>query len=97
MTNSGRPNVRKHREIKNGEKYILLEMYSKLCCLEEREVAYSESMYYMGRSCNGLTTCLDFSTKRSNKKQKAGFAINDINNQYFRKFLKKFNNSLYLG
>ena len=36
-------------------------------------------------------------TKSSNKKQKARFSITDINNQGFREFLKKFNNSPYLG
>ena len=28
----GRRNVRKHRDIKNGEKYIILDIYSKLDC-----------------------------------------------------------------
>ena len=35
-------------------------------------------------------------TKRKNNKQKARFTITDINNQEFRKFLKKFRNSIYL-
>ena len=51
----------------------------------------------MGRPGKGLNNSLDLRTKRSNKKQKARFDITDINNQEFRKFIKKFNNLPYLG
>ena len=51
----------------------------------------------MGRSGKGLINSLYLSTKRSNKKKKQRFSINYITNQYFRKLLKKFNNSPYLG
>ena len=44
-----------------------------------------------------MTTYINLRTKRSNKKQKSRFAINDITNQDFRKLLRKFNNSPYLG
>ena len=45
----------------------------------------------------GMTNFLALRTKISNKKQKAGFDITDISNQDFRKFLKRFNSSSYLG
>ena len=45
----------------------------------------------------GLTTPLALSTKRPNKKQKARFAITEINNQDYRKLLNNFKNSPYLG
>ena len=51
----------------------------------------------MGRPGKGMTTSLDLSTKGSNKKQNAMFAITEITNQSFRKFLGKFKNSPYLG
>ena len=51
----------------------------------------------MRRPVKGLTTSLDLRTKRSNNKQKERFNITDITNQYFRKLLKKFKNSPYLG
>ena len=51
----------------------------------------------MGIQCKGLTNSLYIHTKRSNKKQNSRFSINDINNQDFRKFLKRFNSSPYLG
>ena len=51
----------------------------------------------MGRSGKCLTTSLTFSTKSLNKNQTARTAITVINNQYFRDFLKEFNNAPYLG
>ena len=41
-------------------------------------------------------TSLTLSNKSPNKKQNSRFSINDITNQYFRKFLNKFKNSPYL-
>ena len=51
-------------------------------------------MVIMGK---GINNSLDLSTKRSNKKQNAMFSITDINKQYFRKLLKKFDNSPSIG
>ena len=51
----------------------------------------------MGILGKGLTTSLSLRIKNPNKKQKLSFAITDIINQYFRKLLKGFNNSSYLG
>ena len=51
----------------------------------------------MGRPGKGMTTYLTLSTKIPNKKKNSRFSITDITNQYFRKFLKKFKNSPYLG
>ena len=45
----------------------------------------------------GLTTSLALRNKGPNKEQKSRFSITDITNKYFRKFLKKFKNSPYLG
>ena len=44
----------------------------------------------MGRIGKGVTTSLYLGTKKSNKKQKEGFEITGINNQYLSNFLKKF-------
>ena len=65
----GRRNVRKHREIKNGEKNIILDISSKLDCMENREFTYSESKDYMGRPDKGLTTYMDPGTKGLNNKK----------------------------
>ena len=70
MASGVRRNVRKHREIKNSEKYTALDIYSELDCLEKREVTSSESRDYMGRSGKGMTTSLTLRAKWPNKKQK---------------------------
>ena len=44
-----------------------------------------------------MTSSLDPSTQRSNNKQNSRFAITDFTNQDSMEFLKKFNNSPYLG
>ena len=41
MKSCGRLNVSKHREIKNGEKYIALEISLDVDCLNTREVTSS--------------------------------------------------------
>ena len=51
----------------------------------------------MGRPGKGLTTSLYLRSKVPNKKQKARFSITDITEQDFRKLIKKFDNSPYLG
>ena len=38
MTSCGRRNVRKHREINNGEQYIILDIPSNIDCMDKREV-----------------------------------------------------------
>ena len=89
----GNRNFRKHRDIYNGEQYIFIDINSNIYFLENREVTSSESIGYMERLVKRLTNSLALRTKISNKKQKARFEITDINNQDFRKLLKKFNNS----
>ena len=51
----------------------------------------------MGIPGKGLNTSLDLSTKSPNKKLKARVTMTENNNQDFRKFLKEFKNSPYLG
>ena len=46
MTSCGRHNVRKHREIKNGEKYNIFYISYKNDCLYKREATSSESKDY---------------------------------------------------
>ena len=51
----------------------------------------------MVRPENGMTSSLALRTKIPNKKQKTRFAITDITKQDYRKFLKNFESSPYLG
>ena len=85
--------VRKYREIKNGEQCIILDIYSKLGCLENSKVTSSESKVYAGIPGKGLTNSLYIITKSVNKKQKARFDITYITNQDFRNLLNKFKDS----
>ena len=96
MTSCGRRNVMKHREINNGEKYIILDISYKIYCLNKREVNYSESKDYTETPCKELTTSLALINRNLNNKQRSRFAISEITNQDFRKLLRKFNNSPYL-
>ena len=41
MTSCGRLNVNKHRKTNIGEKYIILDISSKLDCMEKMEFTYS--------------------------------------------------------
>ena len=93
----GRCNVRKHRETKNGEKYIILDIYHKIDCINKRGVNSSDSRYYSGRPVKGLNTSLAFRTKMQNNKIKSRFDITDITNHDFSKLLKKFKDQPYLG
>ena len=97
MTSCGRRNIWKHKEIKNGEQYIVLDISSKLHFMDRREFNSSESRNYTIKAGEGLTTYLDLRTKGTNKKQRESFSITDINNQDFRKLLKDFRNSYCKG
>ena len=51
-----RHNVGKHREIKNGVKYIILDISYNIDCMENREVTSSDSKDFMGIPGKSLTT-----------------------------------------
>ena len=97
MKSCGRRYVRKHKEIKNGKQYIILDVSYNLDCLDKSEVTSSESKDYMVRSGKEMITSVSLSTKRSNKKQKASFSITGITNQDFIKMLKNFNSLTFLS
>ena len=73
MKTGGYHNIRKHKEIKNGDQ-------------DKREVTYSVSKNYVGRSVKGLTTSMDLRNRRiSNKKHKTRGANTEVSPQYFMK------------
>ena len=69
MRRCGRHNVRKHRESKNGEQYIALDISLKVDCLKKSEFTSSRSMDYVVISGKGVTTYITLRTKIPNKKQ----------------------------
>ena len=97
MKSYGRRNVRRHREIKNGEQYIILEISYDIYCMDKREETPSKSRYYMARTGKGMTTYMDFREKSPNNKKNASFDITGITNQDLSKLFRKFTNSPYLG
>ena len=97
MQSYGRRNVRKHREINNGDKCIILDILYTLDCMYKREVTSSESRDYMVIPGKGVNTSLYIRTKGKNKKENSGFVVTDVTNHNFRKSLKNFMNSPHLG
>ena len=55
-------NVKKHREIKNGGKYIALDISLKFGSLDKMKITSSEPKDYLGRSGNVLITYLGIKT-----------------------------------
>ena len=70
MRSCGWHNVRKHREIKNSEHYIALEIYFKLNFMVKGEVKSSGSRDYVGIYGKWLTTPTTIRTKSPTNKQK---------------------------
>ena len=67
MTSCGRRNIRKHREINNSKRYIILDISSKIGCMEKSKFTSSQSRDYMGIPGKGMTTYMDLRTKGKKK------------------------------
>ena len=96
MKSYGRRNVRRHREIKNGEQYIILEISYDIYCMDKREDTPLESRHYMARTGKGMTTYMDFREKSPNNKKNASFDITGITNQDFSYLIRKFKKTPYI-
>ena len=68
MKNCGSRNVRKHREIKNGAKYITFDISLKFGILENVKIISLDPKEYLGRSVKGLITSLGLKTIIMSKK-----------------------------
>ena len=71
MKNCDCRDVRKHREIKNGEKYITLNILLKFGSLDKMKTTSPEPKYYLVRSGKGLITSLGLKTNVSSNKTKS--------------------------
>ena len=81
----------KHREIKNGEKYITLEISLNFGSLDRMKITSSEPKYYLVVSVNGLVTSLCLKAIIMSKKIKnAMFAITNISLNNISKIIKEF-------
>ena len=63
MKNCGRQKVRKHKEIKDSDKYVPLDISSKFDSLDKMKTTSSESKGKLERSGKGLINSLGFNTK----------------------------------
>ena len=98
MENCGRHNVRKHGEIKNGEKYITLDLSLKFSSLDKMKIIFLDPKDYLGRSGKGLITSLGLNTiGRSKKKKKKRYASTNVSMKYLSKIIKDFEKFPYEG
>ena len=96
MISCGHLNVRKHKEIKNGEQYIALDISSEIGCLDKRKFTSSGPRDYVGRPGERLTTSLTLRTRNSPKsEQKAKVVTNDVCLQSFVEILEGFKDVTY--
>ena len=87
--NCGSCNFRKHREIKNGEKYITLDISLDFGSLYKMKIISSEPKYYVQISGKGFITSLDLKTiRKSKKKKKSRYAINNVSLEGISKVIK---------
>ena len=70
MKNCGRNHVRKHREIKDSDKYVTLGMLLKFFSMDKMRITSSEPKDNLVRSGKGLITSLGLKAKTSPKKCK---------------------------
>ena len=91
MKNCGRCKVRKHKEIKDSDKIVTLEISANFESLNKMETTSSESKEKLERSVKGLVTALDSKTKvRSSRYKKARYAIVNVSEKDLSKIIKKF-------
>ena len=75
MKTFGRCNVRKHREIKNCEKYITLEIFFQFVSLDSMEIIYSKPKDYLGRLGKGLVTSMGINIIGIPEKKRQGVPL----------------------
>ena len=92
----GRHNFRKHKDIKNGEKYITLDISLKCGSLDNMKITSSEPTYYYGRSGKGLITSMGLKTiGRSKKNKNTRYTITNISMKDLSKIIREFENLPY--
>ena len=91
MKNCGCCKVRKHKEIKDSDKCVTLNILEKFDSLNNTENTSSESKGKLGRSGKGLAIALALKTKaRSKKYKKARYAIGNVSMKDLSNIIKEF-------
>ena len=79
MKNCGCRNVRKHREIKDSNKYVTLDILLKFDSMDKMRITSSDPKDNLERSGKELITSLGLKAKASPKKyKKARYAIRNV-------------------
>ena len=98
MKSCGCRNVRKHKGIKNGKKYIILDISLKFGIMDKMKITSSESKDCLGISGKGLITSLGIKTiDMSKKDKKASCAITNVILKDLYYIIKEFENFPYEG
>ena len=75
----GLHNIRKHRDIKNDDNYITVDISLNFGSLYKIKITSSELKEYWVRSGKGVITCMGIKAIiRSNKNKKARYAISNF-------------------
>ena len=89
--NCGRCNVRKHKDIKGGEKYVTLDISLRFDNLDNMKITSSDSKGKLERSGKGLITSLGFKAKaRPQKYKKARYDIGNVIKKDLSKIIREF-------
>ena len=75
MKNCGRHNIRKHREINIGEKYIILDISLKFGSMEKMKITSSDPKDYLGGLGKRLITFLGLNIFGRSKKKRQGMPL----------------------
>ena len=91
MKNCGHWNVKKHKDIKGGDKYVTLYISLMFDILDKMKITSSESIGKLEKWGNGFITLLGFKAKvRPQKYKKARYAIGNGSETDFSKIIKEF-------
>ena len=95
MKMCGRHNVRKHKEIKDSDKYITLDILLKFVSLKKIRIISSEPKDNMVISGKGMINSMCLKTNvRSKKYKKARYDITDVSVKDISNMMKEFKNYL---
>ena len=94
--NCGRHNIKKHRGIKESDKYVTLDIPLKFDSLDRMKITSSDSKYNLGRSGKGLITSLGIKAKaRPKKYKKSRHAIGYVNTKDLSRSIREFDKLPY--
>ena len=91
MKNCDCCNVRKHRDIKDIDKYTTLDISLKFGSMDKMRISYSQPKEYLVISGKGLITYMGLNTNvRSKKCKKERYSITNISMNDLSKIIKEF-------